>query len=87
MFERSVQEDLEKEVGAFENKTGTSKVGAISKAQNAQKTYLKKNLENFFSRKCRIVPKIVKAGTLWALLTYILMQNIKKLERGTLFRH
>ena len=26
-------------------------------------------------------------GTLWALLTYILLQNIKKLERGTLLRH
>ena len=24
--------------------------------------------------------------TLWALLTYILLQNIKKLERGTLLR-
>ena len=23
----------------------------------------------------------------WALLTYILLQNIKKLERGTLLRH
>ena len=32
------------------NKTGTSKVGAISKAQKAQKTFLKKNLKflNFF---------------------------------------
>ena len=28
------------------------------------------------------MPKNVK-GTLWALLTYILLQNIKKLERGT----
>ena len=38
-----------------------------------------------FFRKCRIVPKNVKG--LWALLTYILLQNIKKLERGTLLRH
>ena len=29
------------------------------------------------------MPKNVKGGTLWALLTYILLQNIKKLERGT----
>ena len=29
------------------NKTGTSKVGAISKAQKAQKTFLKKKLEIF----------------------------------------
>ena len=72
------------------NKTGTSKVGAISKAQKAQDFFLKKNLKFliFFSlRKCRIVPKNVKGGTLWALLTYILLQNIKKLERGTLLRH
>ena len=72
------------------NKTGTSKVGAISKAQKAQKTFLKKNLKFlfFFSfRKCRIVPKNIKGGTLWALLTHILLQNIKKLESGTLLRH
>ena len=41
------------------NKTGTSKVGAISKAQKAQ-DFLKKNLFSF--RKCRIVPKNVKRG-------------------------
>ena len=28
-----------------------------------------------------------KRGTLWASLTYILLQNIEKLERGTLLRH
>ena len=28
-----------------------------------------------------------KKGTLWALLTYILLQNIRKLERGTLLIH
>ena len=38
----------------------------------------------FSSRKCRIVPQNVKGGTLRALLTYILLQNIKKHERGTL---
>ena len=31
--------------------------------------------------------KKCKRGTLWALLTYILLQNVKKLERGTLLRH
>ena len=68
------------------NKTGTSKVGAISKAQNAQ-DFKKKNLKfDFFSfRKCRIVPKNVKGGTLWALLTYILLQNIKKTRKGDSF--
>ena len=70
------------------NKTGTSKVGAISKAQKAQNFFLKIGIFEFFSfGKCRIVPKNVKGGTLWALLTYILLQNIKKLERGTLLRH
>ena len=51
--------------------------------------------KNFFSKLSKIfflsenvaVPKNVKGGTLWALLTYILLQNIKKLERGTLLRH
>ena len=55
-----------------------------------RKTFFIKKLEifDFFSfRKCRIVPKNVKGGTLWALLTYILLQNIKILERGTLLRH
>ena len=47
------------------NKTGTSKVGAISKAQKAQKTFFEKNLKflNYVSfRNRRIVPKNVKGG-------------------------
>ena len=41
------------------------------------------NFENYFSfEKCRIVPKNVKGGTLLDLLTYIMLQNIKKLEGG-----
>ena len=32
------------------------------------------------------MPKIVKGGTLLDLLTYIPLQNIKKLEGGTLWR-
>ena len=78
------------EIQKMRNKTGTSKVGAISKAQKTQKKFFGKKLEifEFFSfRKCRIVPKNVKGGTIWALLTYILLQNIKKLERGTPLRH
>ena len=31
------------------------------------------------------MPKNVKGGTLWALLTYIRLQNIKKIEGGTLW--
>ena len=65
-----------------DNQTGTSKVGAISKAQKAA---LKKNLKFliFFQKMSHSAEKC-KRGTLWALLTYILLQNIKKLERGTL---
>ena len=46
-----------------------------------KRLFLKKKLEifDFFSfRKCRIVPKNVKRGTLWALLTYILLQKTRK---------
>ena len=54
-----------------------------------KRLYFEKKLEffEFFSfRKCRIVPKNVKGGNLWALLTNILLHNIKKLERGNLLR-
>ena len=51
------------------NKTGTSKVGAISKAQKAQKIFFGKKLKFlkiFFSfKKSRIVPKNVKGGPFW----------------------
>ena len=70
--------------------TGTSKVGAISidKAQKAQKTFKKNEIFYFFSfQKMSHIAEKCKRGTLWALLTYILLQNIKKLERGTLLRH
>ena len=52
------------QVGVFlENKTRTSKIGAISKAQNAQNIFLEKLLIFDFSfEKCRIVPKNVKGG-------------------------
>ena len=63
------------------NKTRTSKVGAISEAQKAQ-TIVKKNLKNFSFGKCCMVPKNVKGGTLWDLLTFLQLQNIKKLEGG-----
>ena len=70
------------------NKTRTSKVGAISKAQKAQKKifgkkheFLKKKIS---FKKSRIVPKNVKGGTLCDVLTYIQLQNMKKLEGGTL---
>ena len=69
------------------NQTRTSKVGAISKAQKAQNFFfLEKN--SFFSfEKCRIVPTKNVKGALLDLLTYILLQNNKKLEGGTLWGH
>ena len=53
-----------------------------------RKTFFWKKLKflKFFSfKKSRIVPKNVKVGTLLDLLTYIPLQNIKKLEGGTLW--
>ena len=55
-----------------------------------RKTFFWKKLEifEFLSfEKCRIVPKNVKGRILLNLLTFILLQNIKKLERGTLWGH
>ena len=33
------------------------------------------------------MPKILEKGTLWDFLTFVLLQNIKKIERRTLSRH
>ena len=62
------------------NKTGTSKVGAISKAQKGQKTFFKKNFQKMSHRagKC-------ESGILWALITNILLQNIEKTRKGDSF--
>ena len=52
-----------------------------------KKTFIEKKIgicEFFSFRKCRIVPK--KRDPL-GLITYILLQNIKKVERGTLLIH
>ena len=69
-----------------QNKTRTSKVGAISKAQKEQNIFFGKKLvifeKKFFFQKSRKVPKTVKGGTLWDLLTYIQLQNMKKTRRG-----
>ena len=55
----------------------------MSKAQKAQKTFFEKKLEIFhFFQKMSHSAEKCKGGTLWALLTYILLQSIKKLERG-----
>ena len=58
----------------------------MSKAQKAQ-NFFEKKLEIFSLRKMSHSAEKCRRGTLWTLLTYILLQNIKKLERGTLLRH
>ena len=65
------------------NKTETSKVGAISKSQKAQNLFFERNMKYLiFFRKMSHSAEKCERGTLWALLTYILLQLIKKLERG-----
>ena len=56
------------------------------------KKFLKIRESKKFSRKIRIlntliVPKILKKGTLWDFLTFVLLQNMKKIERRTLWGH
>ena len=55
----------------------------MSKAQKAQNICLEKNLKflNFF-RKMSLSAKKCKRGTLLDLLTYILLQDIKKNSKG-----
>ena len=55
--------------------------GAISQAQKAQNIFFGKKLEifeNIFFRKMSHSAEKCKRGTLLDLLTYILLQNIKK---------
>ena len=66
-------------------KTRMSKVGAISKAQKTQNIFLEKDLKFlkiFFFRKMSHSAKKRKRENLLRLLTYILLQNIKKLKGG-----
>ena len=42
--------------------------------------------KKFFQKKSHSAEN-VERGTLWDLLTYIQLQNMKKLEGGTLLRH
>ena len=68
------------------NKTRTSKVGAISKAQKAQKHFFGKKLvifeKKFFQKKSHSAEKCKTD-----VLTYIQLQNMKKLEGGTFLEH
>ena len=77
----------QKTVSLGYNKTGKSKVGAISKAQKAQKNFFEKKLEifEFFSfRKCRIVPKNVKGGPLGFINIYS-VAKYQKTQKGDSF--
>ena len=72
------------------NKTGTSQVGAISKAQKAQNIFFGKNLK--FSKKnsfgkCRTVPKNVKGGPFLIYKHAFCSKITKKLKGGTLWGH
>ena len=77
----------QKTVSLGYNKTGTSKVGAISKAQKAQKNFFEEKLEifEFFSfRNCRIVPKNVKGGPLGFINIYS-VAKYQKTQKGDSF--
>ena len=69
------------------NKTRTSRVGAVSKAQKAQNIILDETWsfwKVFSCKKSRTVPKNVKEGTLFDFQTCILLQNNKILKGGPL---
>ena len=71
----------------FENSFETPKRGISCSIRRGTKNiiFLKKRLR--FFRKMSHSAENVKGGTLWDLLTYILLQNIKNLEGGTILRH
>ena len=95
-LEKSVNKNYEKMkkmvVLITENKTGTSQVGAIIKAQKAQTFWNCKRgtfgfLKKKKNRKIRILSQSHSAeklerGALWAFWNFNLLQNIKKLEGG-----
>ena len=69
------------------NKTRTSKVGAISKAQKVQNIFGKKLeiFENFSFGKCRTVPKNVKGGPFLIYKHAFCCKITKNSKRGTLW--
>ena len=69
------------------NKTGTSKVGAISKAQKARKTFLKKKLEIFeflFFQKMSHSAEKCKRGYFWFIYIYS-VAKYQKTRKGDSF--
>ena len=72
---------------SFENSFDTPKGGLSCsiRLRTKKDIFLKKGFAFFWQ-----IPhsaENVKGWTLWDLLTYILLQNIKKLEGGTFLRH
>ena len=67
------------------NKTGTSQVGAMSKAQKAQNIFFGKKLEIFEKKisfgKCRTVPKNVKGGP-FLIYKHAFCSKITKNSKG-----
>ena len=72
-----------------ENKTGTSQVSAISKAQKAQNIFGKnlKVSKKISFGKCRTVPKDVKGGPFLIYKHAFCSKITKKLKGGTLWGH
>ena len=68
------------------NKTGTSKVGAISKAQKAQKTFLKKfkKLEIFDAKMSHNAEKCKRGDTL-GLINIYSVAKYQKTRKGDSF--
>ena len=68
------------------NKTGTSKVGAISKAQKAQDFFLKKkNFDFFHFRNCRSVEKCKRGDPLGFINIYS-VAKYQKTRKGDSFQ-
>ena len=85
-FEINVKRNIDSVKKNFNiNNTGTSKVGAISKAQKAQNIFFKKKLEFFSFGKCRIVPKNVKRGDPLGFINKYSVAKYQKTRKGDSF--
>ena len=71
----------------YNNKTGTSKVGVISKAQKAQKTFFKKtwNFWFFFFQKMSHSAEKCKRGDTWGFINIYSVAKYLKNSKGGLF--
>ena len=69
------------------NKTGTSKVGARSKAQKAQKTFFEKKNEFFFFQKMSHGAEKCKRGDPLGFINIYSVAKYQKTQKGTLLKH